>query len=1036
MTAEGHSGQTPDASQYKPIVDSISEVAYLLDSDQDLCYTNQSSLQHPAVSLETVRGGHIMDLVEQIATDDEGPTKFEQALETVYNETAKTEFPVKVELDVSLQTGTATREYRFSPCETGTATGAVIVAGEKTERSEPEPEWDEQFFDEAPDPMFVQDEFGKFTDVNEKAAEKLGYSRAELLEMEAAEIDANVDQDDAQELLSKVKSNGQTIEIEGRHQCSDGSTYPVDVRVTPLETDEKDRFLSHARDITERKEREQRLKKLQERLDLAVDGAGIGVWDWDIETDEVIFNEAWASMLGYRRDELEFDFQIWEQLVHPTDLETATAALEAHMRGESEFYESEIRMQTKSGNWKWVWTTGQVVERDDDGEPTRAAGIHIDIDDRKQAELDVKRSERQFGAVFNDPQMLVGVLDTEGVVQRVNKTAVDSVPATREQIEGILFSETPWWNHDTALQNDVEQWIDRAVAGEYVEFESEHSLGDGERIIVSGSFRPVRDDDGEVVSVVASSRDITERRERERELREAKHRLDLALAGTETGVWEWNIETDELTWTESMKQLFGLEPGTFEGTLEAFAKRVHPEDRPGVERALETAAENDELYETEYRIQRDDGEQRWGYASGEVVEGDGPQKMVGIVTDITGQKRRERQLEMINEALEKLSYAKTTEEVAESVVDIANESLGVPLVAVSRYDDDSDKLVPWAATGQVLEQTGGDALDSLPAIPSGTEEMAVFRSGESKLVENYQLLDEAGAPGEPLRGCVMVPIGKFGMLIVASMQPDSFDSTDEDLISIIASNAEAAFERATREQALETYKDKLEESNKNLQEFAYIASHDLQEPLRSVTSYLALLESEYHDEIDQEGQFYIERAEDNASRMSSMISALLQYSRVESQGGEFVEVDTTEVVEKTLDGLGVLIDESGTDIDYDSLPRVTADKDQLGQVFQNLVKNAINHGGSPPEVDIHCKDIGDAWQFSVSDNGPGVPEAQQDRIFEIFQQATDKGDDSGESGIGLAICERIVSRHHGDIWVESDANGSRFNFTLPKRYTR
>lgn len=231
---------------------------------------------------------------------------------------------------------------------------------------------------------------------------------------------------------------------------------------------------------------------------------------------------------------------------------------------------------------------------------------------------------------------------------------------------------------------------------------------------------------------------------------------------------------------------------------------------------------------------------------------------------------------------------------------------------------------------------------------------------------------------------------------------------------------------------LETSIKKLEQSNENLQEFAYIASHDLQEPLRSVTSYLNLIETEFGDKLDEDGQFYIDRAEDNASRMSSMIDALLQYSRVKSQGGEFVTVDATETVAETVDSLGVLIQETGAEIEYDSLPTVSADMNQLRQLFQNLIKNAIEHGGSPPRVEIQGEDLGHAWQFSVSDNGPGVPQAQQDRIFEIFQQATDDGDDSGESGIGLAICERIASRHHGDIWVESDDDGSTFKFTIDK----
>jgi PAS domain S-box-containing protein len=233
--------------------------------------------------------------------------------------------------------------------------------------------------------------------------------------------------------------------------------------------------------------------------------------------------------------------------------------------------------------------------------------------------------------------------------------------------------------------------------------------------------------------------------------------------------------------------------------------------------------------------------------------------------------------------------------------------------------------------------------------------------------------------------------------------------------------------RQAKEELEETV-NRLETSNERLQQFAYVASHDLQEPARMVSSYVSLLEMEYGDQFDDQAQEYMDFATDGADRMQDMIDALLDYSRVRTDAEEFTETDANEVLSETLTDLELLIDERGATVTHDELPTVHADRSQLGQLFQNLVENAIQHGGT--EVHIAAKQRDDNIRFSVSDDGEGIPERQQDKIFEIFEQGS--RDDEG-TGIGLAICDRIVSRHGGEMWVEStDGEGTTFYFTLPE----
>lgn len=234
--------------------------------------------------------------------------------------------------------------------------------------------------------------------------------------------------------------------------------------------------------------------------------------------------------------------------------------------------------------------------------------------------------------------------------------------------------------------------------------------------------------------------------------------------------------------------------------------------------------------------------------------------------------------------------------------------------------------------------------------------------------------------------------------------------------------------RETKSELEETVAQ-LEQSNDRLQQFAYIASHDLQEPLRMVSSYMTLLEDEYEDNLDEEAMEYIEFAVDGAERMQEMVDGLLEYSRVQTEGEEFTETDTESVLDAALTSLQLRIEDSGANVTSDDLPVVHADETQLRQLFQNLVENAIDHGGDAPSIHVSSEHRNGDVVFSVHDDGPGIPERQQDRVFELFKKGA--SEDSG-TGIGLAICDRIVSRHGGEIWVEStDGEGTTFHFSVP-----
>ena len=242
-------------------------------------------------------------------------------------------------------------------------------------------------------------------------------------------------------------------------------------------------------------------------------------------------------------------------------------------------------------------------------------------------------------------------------------------------------------------------------------------------------------------------------------------------------------------------------------------------------------------------------------------------------------------------------------------------------------------------------------------------------------------------------------------------------------------------ERKRAEEAIQRYAWELERSNQELQQFAYVASHDLQEPLRMVSSFLQLLERRYKDQLDKEALEFIGFAVDGAKRMQALINDLLAYSRVGTRGTPFTQVDCQELLSHVLENLKLAIEESRAEIICEELPIVIGDKTQLGQVFQNLIANAIKfHGTEAPRITIGAERQERQWLFWVADNGIGIDPQYAGRIFLIFQRLHTRNEYPG-TGIGLAICKRIVERHAGRIWMESDPAsgkpGTTFFFTIP-----
>lgn len=244
------------------------------------------------------------------------------------------------------------------------------------------------------------------------------------------------------------------------------------------------------------------------------------------------------------------------------------------------------------------------------------------------------------------------------------------------------------------------------------------------------------------------------------------------------------------------------------------------------------------------------------------------------------------------------------------------------------------------------------------------------------------------------------------------------------------------FEREYAEKKLAKQALELKRSNEELEQFTYIASHDLKEPLRMVTSYTQLLKKRYKEKLDTDANEFIDFAVDGAIRMQNLINDLLDFSRVTTQGKAFEYIELNECINQAIKNLKVAIDESDAQITCSDLPTIKADKLQMSQLFQNLISNALKYrGNNRPKIHISVTENEHEWQISITDNGIGIDPLYKEKIFIIFQRLHSKSEYSG-TGIGLAICKKIVGRHEGRIWVDSEINhGSTFHFTIKKNLT-
>jgi len=605
-----------------------------------------------------------------------------------------------------------------------------------------------------------------------------------------------------------------------------------------------------------------------------------------------------------------------------------------------------------------------------------------------------KREEenlRRFATVVRDSNDAITIQDFEGRITAWNRGA--------ELLYGYSEVEALAMNIErlTAPSKVDEQrdFVRRLVAGEAItSFETRRVTKDGRILDVWMTVTKLVDKAGKPIGIASTERDTTA-------LKRETDQYRRLFESAKDGILIVDAETGAIADVNPfLVELLGFSPEEFLG------KKVW--DLGFLGDIVANEANFAELQQKEYIR----------YEDMPLETADGRRIEVEFISNVYLVNRRK----VVQCSIRDITERKRTEEVLRETneyLDNLFNHANVPIIVwdpqfkILRFNQAFESL-----TGRTAAEVLGQSLEIL--FPPDLKASSMAQAQNALAGERWDTREIAVQHRDGLVRAVVwnsatlfAPDGKTALAVIAQ----GFDMTD----------------RRQVEEEKDRVSEELARSNKDLEQFAYVASHDLQEPLRMVSSYVQLLAQRYEGQLDDKAQKYIAYAVDGAVRMQRLIEDLLVYSRVGTRGGPLGVVDSRSALASAIQNLAKAIEESAAVITQGELPLVRADAPQLTQVFQNLLSNAIKfHGEAPPRVHISAEDKGREWVFSVKDDGIGIDPQYKDRVFVIFQRLHTRQEYPG-TGIGLAVCKKIVERHGGRMWFESEpGKGSTFFFSVLK----
>jgi PAS domain S-box-containing protein len=657
-------------------------------------------------------------------------------------------------------------------------------------------------------------------------------------------------------------------------------------------------------------------------------------------------------------------------------------------------------------------------------ESRRVAILFSDITQNKRAEA----ARAQLAAIVESSDDGILSKDLGGVITSWNAGAARLLGYRPDEVIGrpinlLLPSDR---------QDEEDAIMARLQAGQKVDhFETVRLAKDGRRLDVSVTISPLMDAQGRVVGASKIIRDITERKHNERQLRLLSTAVESAANGIavtdRAGNILWiNPAFTRMTGYSSAEAVgqnprvlkSGRHPTEFYCLMWSTLLKGEPWHGEMVNRRKDGSLYPEEMTIAPVRV---DGTEITHY--------------VAIKQDITARKRAERRTELLAETAARLLSSEEPQRVVEELCRKVLDFLDCQVFFNFLVNDQQQRLhlnacagIPAADAAKIewldfgVAVCGCAARDACRIVAANIQETPDPRT---ELVKPYGIQAYACHP-------LIVADHLLGTLSFGTRTRKDFTEEELSFMKAVSDLVATAMERKRTQAVLQLTVEEAKRSNRDLEQFAYIASHDLQEPLRAVGGYVRLIQRRFPQNMDAKALQFINGAAEGADRMERLINDLLAFSRVGTHGGAFSPASLDAILNEALRNLHSSIESAQAKVTHDALPTLAVDATQMMQIFQNLIGNAIKfHSERPPEIHVGAKKEPGRWVFSVRDNGIGIQAQYFDRIFQIFQRLHTRHHYPG-TGIGLAICKKMVERHGGVIWVESTpGQGSTFYFSLP-----
>jgi PAS domain S-box-containing protein len=857
----------------------------------------------------------------------------------------------------------------------------------------------------APDAMVVVNQRGEIVLLNVQAEKQFGYHRDELLNQKVTNIipEGFAERLIADDLRSAAEALAQQIGtgIELIARRKDASEFPIEIMLSPLESPEGILVTAAIRDIRVRKEAEKVLARMEGRYRGLLEAAPDAMVVVNQAGEIVLLNVQAEKQFGYRRDELLgqkvkniIPEGFAERLV-ADDLRSAEDAL-AQQIGTG----IELIARRKNGSEFPIEIMLSPLES---AEGTLVTAAIRDISVRKEAEKVLARMEGRYRGLLEAAPDAMVVVNQAGEIVLLNVQAEKQFGYRRDELVGQKVKNIiPEGFAERLVADDLrsaEDALDQKI-GTGIELIARRK--DGSEFPIEIMLSPLESAEG--ILVTAAIRDISVRKEADKVLARMEGRYRGLLEAAPDAMVVVNPGGEIVLLNVQAEKQFGYSRDELVGQRvkniipEGFAERIIAD---GTRSAADALAQQMGMG-LELTARRKNGTEFPIEIMLSPLESAEGILITAAIRDISVRKAAEEHLARMEGRYRGLLEAAPDAMV---VVNPRGEIVLLNAQAETQFGYSRDELI-----GQKVKNI----------IPEGFAERLVsdaLRSTEDALAQQIGT------------GIELTALRRDGSEFPIELMLSPLESAEGTLVTAAIRDITA---RRTAEAHLLEKMEELNRSNVELGQFAYIASHDLQEPLRMVASYTQLLSRRYKGKLDADADEFISFAVDGASRMQRLIQDLLTFSRVGTKGQDLLDTSSEEALGQALINLRGSIEASGAVVTHDLLPSVLADEMQLTQLFQNLVGNAIKYQAPGiPKVHISAtKNGGPKWTFSVKDNGLGIDPQYFERIFGMFQRLHKREEFAG-TGIGLAICKKIVERHGGNISVESEpGHGSTFSFPL------